>query len=76
MEETGQEILLTRHGDPIAKVIPFKDIAQKYLGASLKGLARIAGDIIFASTELRKELLGDPLTKFLLPLQSLEISRY
>jgi prevent-host-death family protein len=46
VEEHGAEIILTRRGIPVARVIPYLDKTNAPLGNSLSGQAKIVGDIM------------------------------
>lgn len=42
--ESGQPVIVTKHGKPVVKVVPATEDADEIFGA-LKGIARITGDI-------------------------------
>lgn len=52
VRQTGESILITRHGQPIAEVVPPRAVDQPrraFLG-SLRGSARIVGDVTTPAT--------------------------
>lgn len=53
----GVEYTITKHGVPIAKVIPIQK--QKSLRGSMKGMAEIKGDIVYFDTSDDWEVLKD-----------------
>lgn len=44
VSETGQELVITKRGKPMAKVIPFKQDSVDALFGRLKGIVEIVGD--------------------------------
>ena len=50
VETTGQELVLTRRGVPVARVVPFAHPTSQKLGGSLKGKVEILGDLILPAT--------------------------
>lgn len=44
VNETGQEVLITKRGKPMAKIIAFRDRSVDSLFGRLKGVVRIVGD--------------------------------
>lgn len=42
--QSGQPIVITKHGKPVVKVVPAQESDEEIFGA-LAGIARIAGDI-------------------------------
>ena len=57
-KKKGVEYTITKHGEPIAKVIPIQE-KVKPLRGSLKGLAEIKGDIVHFDTSEDWEVLKD-----------------
>lgn len=49
VERKHRELVLTRRGVPIVKIIPYIETREE-LGGSLKGRAEIVGDIIHLTT--------------------------
>ena len=45
VRRTGASIIITRHGEPIAEVIPSSAAADGWLGA-MRGTATIVGDLV------------------------------
>lgn len=44
VHETGQELIITKRGKPMAKVIPFEQATVDSLFGRLKGIVEIVGD--------------------------------
>jgi len=44
VNETGQELIITKRGKPMAKVIPFEPATVDSLFGRLKGIVEIVGD--------------------------------
>lgn len=42
--QSGQPVVITKHGKPVVKVVPANECEEEIFGA-LSGIARIAGDI-------------------------------
>ncbi len=45
VRERGTEIVITKHGKPVARLVPVADDAAPVFGA-MKGTVRIVGDIV------------------------------
>jgi prevent-host-death family protein len=65
VRKTGQPVLITKHGVPVAELVPTRPKAkgkrEGFLG-SMRGTATIAGDIVspvLAEDEWTKALLAD-----------------
>ena len=43
--ESGEEIVITKYGKPVSKLIPYKQRPKSFLGAG-KGRMKIIGDIV------------------------------
>ena len=43
--ESGEEIVITKHGKPVSKLIPYKQRPKSFFGAD-KGRMKIIGDIV------------------------------
>lgn len=48
--ETGEEVVVTKHGKPVAKVVPASPHDQDLVGR-LRGTAKIVGDIVAPTGE-------------------------
>lgn len=47
VQESGEEIVITKRGKPIAKLVPVKDELPKRAGLGcMKGTVKILGDIV------------------------------
>ena len=57
--ETGQEIIITKRGNPVAKLTPYQQPRKAPWGAD-KGRMRILGDIISPIDEEEVDVLADP----------------
>ena len=57
--ETGQEIIITKRGKPVAKLTPYQQPLKAPWGAG-KGQIRILGDIISPIDEEEVDVLADP----------------
>ncbi|MXZ45994.1 MAG: type II toxin-antitoxin system Phd/YefM family antitoxin [Chloroflexi bacterium] len=57
--ETGEEIVITKNGEPIAKLIAYQQPRKAPWGAD-KGRIRILGDIISPMDEAEIDVLADP----------------
>ena len=57
--ETGQEIIITKRGKPVAKLTPYQQPRKAPWGAD-KGRMRILGDIISPIDEEEVDVLADP----------------
>jgi prevent-host-death family protein len=44
VNETGQELIITKRGKPTAKLIPFRPLAKKSFIGRLEGIMKINGD--------------------------------
>lgn len=44
VQKTKESVLLTKHGRPVAKLVPADDVPRAFLGR-LEGLVKIVGDI-------------------------------
>ncbi len=42
---TGESVVITKHGKPVAKLVPMKRDPEKLFG-SMRGLVEIRGDIV------------------------------
>ena len=56
--ETGQEIIITKRGNPVAKLTPYQQPRKAPWGAD-KGRMRILGDII-SPVDVEVDVLVDP----------------
>lgn len=45
VQDTGVEVIITKHGKPVARLVPIGKVRESLRGA-WKGLARINGDIV------------------------------
>jgi len=43
--ETGETVIITKHGKPVARLVP-APVSDKPLFGALKGMMRITGDIV------------------------------
>ena len=57
--ETGEEIVITKNGEPIAKLTAYQQPRKVPWGAD-KGRIRIVGDIISPIDEAEVDVLADP----------------
>ena len=57
--ETGEEIVITKNGEPIAKLVSYQQPHKVPWGAG-KGQIRILGDIISPIDEDEVDVLADP----------------
>lgn len=46
VQETGEEILVTKRGKPVAKLVPLAETRPESLFGALKGKLKIVGDIV------------------------------
>lgn len=46
VNETHEEVVVTKHGRPVVRIIPVSDEASRDIFGYLKGTATINGDII------------------------------
>jgi prevent-host-death family protein len=44
VSKSGQEVLITKHGKPVVKVVPVRESEESIFGV-LAGIAKITGDI-------------------------------
>jgi prevent-host-death family protein len=44
VQKTKESVLITKHGRPVAKLVPADDVPRAFLGR-LEGLVKIVGDI-------------------------------
>lgn len=51
VNESHEEIVITKHGKPVAKLIPYSQTPQKALFGFMKGSVQINGDIIASVDE-------------------------
>ncbi len=56
---TKEGIIITKHGKPLAQVLPFDVPAVTSLKGSLQGIAQIVGDIVNFDTSDEWEVLRD-----------------
>ena len=56
--ETGEEIIITKNGKPVAKLAPYRERPQSWFGRD-KGKLRILGDII-SPIDVKWEAESDP----------------
>jgi prevent-host-death family protein len=52
VQKKRQPILITKRGKPVAKLVPAKDEAKDSIFDSMKGKAKITGDIISPAFDL------------------------
>ncbi|MCY4095021.1 MAG: type II toxin-antitoxin system prevent-host-death family antitoxin [Gammaproteobacteria bacterium] len=45
VSETGEELVITKNGEPVAKLVPYRDRPKKLFGID-SGSIRILGDIV------------------------------
>ena len=45
VQDTGEELVITKHGKPVAKLVPVQDEKPSLFG-SMKGSVEIVGDIV------------------------------
>ena len=57
--ETGQEIIITKRGNPVAKLTPYQQPRKAPWGKG-KGEMRILGDIISPIDEEEVDVIADP----------------
>ena len=46
VRETGEELVITKHGKPVAKLVPIVEEVRKPLFGFMKGSVKIMGDIV------------------------------
>ena len=54
--ESGEEIIITKYGRPVSKLIPYKERPKSFFGAD-KGRMKIVGDIV---SPMPAEWFDDP----------------
>lgn len=59
VEETGQEIVITKHGRPVSRLVPYRRTPQLVFGRD-RGRIRILGDIVSPMPVEWYEEQGDP----------------
>jgi prevent-host-death family protein len=53
----GQEFVITKHGKPVARLLPIEKVSHAPLFGSMKGLITITGDIVNFDTSDEWEVL-------------------
>ena len=51
VRETGEELVITKHGKPVAKLVPIAEEVRMPLFGCLKGSVKILGDIVSPALE-------------------------
>ncbi len=51
VEATGEEVVITKSGKPIAKLVPIQEASRSSLFGFMKGSVKINGDIIAPTSE-------------------------
>jgi prevent-host-death family protein len=46
VQETGKEIIITKHGRPVARLVPIVETPTERIFGCMKGTASILGDIV------------------------------
>jgi len=51
VQEHGEEVIITKRGKPVAKLVPLEEKKPESIFGALRGLATIEGDIVSPITE-------------------------
>ena len=46
VQQSRQEIVITKHGKPVAKLVPVEESASQFVFGYLQGTVEIVGDIV------------------------------
>ena len=60
VQRTGEELIVTKHGKPVARVGPMPSTTQSPLLGWMRGTSEVTGDLIGAEDVWHHETLADP----------------
>jgi len=57
--ENGEEVTITKHGRPVAKLVPVNAINQAFVAAAISELRRLHGQVRLGDSETVEELVDE-----------------
>ena len=57
--ENGEEVIITRHGRPVAKLVPVNALDQARVAAAISELRRLRGQVRLGDSETVEDLVNE-----------------